>query len=214
MSKSNNFDNSSDFNNSKKMLVIHTCCAPCSSLPIVLFDNIEPFINIGLDISEVPNVLYYFYNPNIQPFEEYAIRRDELEKYAAAKNVELVVEEGTEAQWDNYVVGFESEKEGRLRCEKCFEMRLAQTFRYAQKINADYVATVMSISPHKKTEIINRIGKELESQFCNYEQTTKPIEFLCFNFKKNDGFLKSTQISREHNMYRQKYCGCKYSIRK
>ncbi len=195
---------------SNKTLVIHTCCAPCSSLPIVLFDSIEPFTNIGLDINKVPNVLYYFYNPNIQPFEEYAIRRDELEKYAKAKDVDLVVEEGSEADWNDYIAGFEGEKEGGARCEKCFEMRLAQAFTYAQKINADYVATVMSISPHKKTDIINRIGKELESKF----STIKPIEFLCFNFKKNDGFLKSTQISREHNMYRQKYCGCKYSIRK
>ncbi len=194
--------------NNNKTLVIHTCCAPCSSLPIVLFDSIEPFVNIGLELSEIPNVVYYFYNPNIQPISEYTIRRDELEKYAAAKNVELVIYEtdNGEKQWDDYVAGFESEKEGGLRCEKCFEMRLAQTFKYAQNINADYVATVMSISPHKNTNTINRIGKTLETQFEN-------IEFICFNFKKQDGFLKSTKISREHNMYRQKYCGCKYSIR-
>ncbi len=191
---------------SNKTLVIHTCCAPCSSLPIVLFESIEPFVNIGLELSEVPNVVYYFYNPNIQPFEEYAIRRDELYKYAEAKNVCLVVEEGSEMQWDDYVASFESEKEGGARCEKCFEMRLVQTFKYAKQINADYVATVMSISPHKNTDMINIIGKSLESQF-------DAVEFLCFNFKKNDGFLKSTQISREYGMYRQKYCGCKYSIR-
>ncbi len=194
---------------STKTLVMHTCCAPCSSLPIVLFDSIEPFVNIGLSIEQVPNVVYYFYNPNIQPIEEYAIRRDELKKYAIAKNVDLVVYETDdgEKQWDDFVAGFEAEKESGARCEKCFEMRLLSAFEYAKKINADYVATVMSISPHKNTNTINRIGKALEAQF-------QGIEFLCFNFKKQDGFLKSTQISREYGMYRQKYCGCKYSIRK
>ncbi len=221
---------------STKTLVLHTCCAPCSSLPMILFDEVKPFTDIGLSLETVPNIIYYFHNPNIYPFDEYAIRRDELIRYANEKNVSLVVDENDESnenieclasdkkeilkgniissqkyehistKWHEYIKGLEDEPEKGLRCEKCFEYRLLATFEYAKKINADYVATVMSISPHKKTDTINKIGKSLESKFDG-------IEFLCFNFKKNNGFLRTTELSRENNLYRQKYCGCKYAMR-
>ncbi len=192
---------------SDKTLVIHTCCAPCSSLPIMLFDEMKIFYDINLEIDQIPNIIYYFYNPNIHPKEEYIIRRDELLRFAKEKNIHLVIEEDdNSSKWENAIEGFESEPEKGKRCEKCFELRLHKTFEYAKKIKGNYVATVMSISPHKNTDTINSIGKSLENKF-------NDIEFICFNFKKNDGFLKTTKISKEHNLYRQKYCGCKYSIR-
>ena len=192
---------------SDKTLVIHTCCAPCSSLPIILFDEMETFSDINLEIDQIPNIIYYFYNPNIHPKEEYIIRRDELLRFAKEKNINLVIEEDdNSSKWNNAIEGFENEPEKGKRCEKCFELRLHKTFEYAKKIKGNYVATVMSISPHKNTDTINNIGKSLENKFDG-------IEFICFNFKKNDGFLKTTKISKEHNLYRQKYCGCKYSIR-
>ena len=97
------------------------------------------------------------------------------------------------------------EKEGGKRCLKCFKLRLEKTAQYAKEHNFDYFCTTLTISPHKNTQNINKIGKELEKK---YEKT-----FLDRNFKKNDGFKKSLEISKENNLFRQTYCGCEYSIR-
>ncbi|MFC2140453.1 epoxyqueuosine reductase QueH, partial [Candidatus Auribacterota bacterium] len=111
-----------------------------------------------------------------------------------------------ENSWNEAVKGYEHAKEGEERCKLCFQYRLNQVAKQASSYKFDYFATTLTLSPLKNTEIINRIGKEVE---LSYPSTT----YFPSNFKKEDGFKKSCERSREYNLYRQNYCGCLYSKR-
>lgn len=174
-----------------KRILIHICCAPCASY------SFEKLILDGY------NPVGFFYNPNIFPLEEYNRRRDELFKFFNIKKYELIIEEAPSAVWFEAVKGLEQEKEGGKRCEVCFKLRLEQTAIFAKKNNFDGFTTVLTISPHKNAAVINKIGKELEEKH--------KICFIEENFKKNDGFKKSLEYSKEFGLYRQNYCGCAYS---
>jgi len=176
-----------------KNILAHVCCAPCSTY------SFEKLISGGF----AP--VGFFYNPNIHPEEEYNRRLEELVKFAEFKNYPLIVQEDSSEIWFEAVKGLEEEKEGGSRCERCFRLRLEKTAIYAKENNFDGFTTVLTISPHKNSAVINQIGKELSEKFGIY--------FLEENFKKNEGFKKSLELSKEYNLYRQSYCGCVFSHR-
>jgi len=175
-----------------KKIILHACCAPCASYPIkkLIEDNYEPVV--------------FFYNPNIYPLEEYNIRKNELEKYCAKIKVEFFEENYEPEKFYKAIEGYENEPEKGLRCEKCFYLRLLKTASFAVKNNIDCFTTTLTVSPHKNSAQIFSIAKEIQQK--------TGVEFIEYNFKKQDGFKISRQIAKENNMYAQKYCGCKYSI--
>ncbi|MBQ4558102.1 MAG: epoxyqueuosine reductase QueH [Clostridia bacterium] len=179
-----------------KKLLLHSCCGPCSS-------------GVLEDLCKEYDVTIYFYNPNIFPLEEY-IKRLEAQKQLLLElnnlgyDIKLVEAEYNQEDFDNVVKGLENCKEGGDRCTKCFELRLDNTCKYAKNNNYDIFTTTMSVSPHKNFELLNSIGEELSKKY--------NIDYLWANFKKNNGYLKSINNSKKYNIYRQNYCGCRYSV--
>jgi len=174
----------------KKKLLLHTCCAPCA--PHVIETLRKDF-----------DVCSFFYNPNIHPLEEYQLRLEEIKGYLETLSVELLVGEYDANRWFRAVSGMEHEKEGGRRCEVCYRIRLEKTVSLAQEKGFQQVTTTLSVSPHKKANIINRIGRELTG--------AGDVIFYEADFKKSDGFKKSCEMSKKHGFYRQNYCGCIYS---
>ena len=176
-----------------KEIVLHACCAPCASYPIQLLikDNFRPVV--------------FFYNPNIYPFEEYKIRRDELKRYCEKKSVDFFEDEYCPDDYYNVIKGYESEPEKGQRCSLCFNLRLYKTALFAIKKDIKYFTTTLSVSPHKNSKQNFEQGKIIEAK--------TGVEFLEYDFKKHDGFKISRMIAKENNMYAQKYCGCRFSIR-
>ncbi|MCK7514867.1 MAG: epoxyqueuosine reductase QueH [Desulfobacterales bacterium] len=147
----------------------------------------------------------FFYNPNIHPTEECQRRLEELVLLAEQRNFKVFVKQETPEIWLEAVKGYENEPERGSRCAICFKLRLEETAKFAVQNGFDLFTTTLTISPHKNSQIINKIGKELESKY--------GIRFLEENFKKQDGFKKSLELSQKYNLYRQEYCGCKFSVR-
>jgi epoxyqueuosine reductase len=182
----------------KKTLLLHSCCAPCSTVAIERLNN-EFEITV------------YFYNPNIYPIEEYNKRKNEqinfINNYNLRNKMEIKFIDGDYNDKDFYkaIVGYENEPEMGMRCERCIELRLETSAKLAININVEKFATTLSISPYKDTKSINEIGNKMANKY--------NISFLENNFKEDDGYKKSIEISKDYSIYRQKYCGCKYSIR-
>ena len=177
-----------------KKIVLHACCAPCASYPIkkLIEDNYEPVV--------------FFYNPNIFPFKEYEIRRKELQKYCQLINIEYFEDKYNIKEFYKQIQGLEKEPEKGKRCSACFNLRLLKTANFAKSKGIECFTTTLTVSPHKNS---NQIFKEAETI-----QEKTGVQFVEYNFKKQDGFKISRQIAREHNMYTQKYCGCEFSIAK
>ena len=175
----------------KPKLLLHSCCGPCSS-------------SVLQKICEYFDVCVLFYNPNIYPLEEYNKRKQEQIKLLKSLNINLMDVEYDENNFLNNIVGLENEKEGGARCNKCFLIRLEKTAMLAKNNGFDYFCTTLTVSPHKNATIINTIGKALEEKYC--------IKFLPSDFKKENGYLNSIILSKEYNLYRQNYCGCKFSL--
>ena len=175
----------------KPTLLLHSCCAPCSSY---VLEYLEPFFEI--------TVLYY--NPNIEPKEEYLKRKEEQINFIKKvhPNIKILDIEYDNTIYNNEIKGLEHEKEGGSRCYKCYKLRMEKTAFLAQN-NYEYFGTTLTVSPHKNATYINEIGKQLEQKY----QT----KFLISDFKKNEGYKRSIVLSKEYNLYRQNYCGCKYS---
>ena len=178
----------------KEKLVVHTCCGVCMSYPRTILEDYDS--------------IFYFYNPNIYPIEEYKRRRDEFINYADSLGIKTYVEEEDNAvsNWYNDIKGFENEPEKGARCSICFKHRIKRAFEYAKNIDAKYVTTVMTVSPHKNSKVIEMIGNSLADEY-------KEIKYLHFDFKKKDGFKKTNIIANNAGLYRQNYCGCEFSIR-
>lgn len=173
----------------KKML-LHSCCGPCSTQVIEVLKN-----DYQLTI--------YYYNPNIDTEEEYLHRLSEEKRYCKEVGIE-VVEDGYDAnEFLVAVKGLEKEREGGARCPVCFRLRLEKTAEKAKKDGFDCFGTTLTVSPHKNAEIINAIGLEVGKE--------KGIEFIEGNYKKQDGYKKSIELSKKYNLYRQNYCGCSFS---
>lgn len=176
----------------RKKLVAHTCCAVCMCYPSTILEGYD--------------TVFYFYNPNIYPNDEYERRKKEFIEYTSKNNINIFIEDTNAEDWYKDIAGFEKEKEGGERCKICFKHRLMKTFEYAKSINADLVTTVMTVSPHKNSSVILDIGLSLANKYEN-------IEYLNIDFKKKDGFKKNNILANNFGLYRQNYCGCKYSIR-
>ena len=173
----------------KPKLLLHCCCAPCSSAVI---ERISKFFDIT----------FFFYNPNIYPQKEYEQRKSEFSKL----NVQVAELGYNHAEFLAWATGLENEIEGGERCQVCIRKRMEKAFEYAKINNFDVVTTTLSISPHKDSEYINKTGEELEGIY--------GVKYLHADFKKENGYLRSIQICREKGIYRQDYCGCEFSINK
>ncbi len=173
-----------------RSLLIHTCCAPCVSYVYELF-------------ADTHYVSVFYYNPNISPRDEYDRRLAELVRYAVYKGFALFVGNYDVRGWTARVKKHRYLGERSERCWECYRIRLEGSFEKAKEMGIASVTTSLSISPHKDAEMINRIGKELEGVY--------GIRFLEGDYKKNDGYRKSVELSRKHGFYRQNYCGCIYS---
>lgn len=182
-----------DAGGERPRLLLHLCCAPCSSYVIDL-------------LSEHFDLLLYFYDPNIHPKEEYERRRDEAKVHANKKGIEFVEGPYDVERWFEMTKGHEADREKGERCRICYEMRMAEAARFGKKRGCGYFATVLSISPHKDAALINEAGFALSEKI--------GIGYLPADFKKKEGFKKSVEMSREMGFYRQDYCGCVYSQRK
>lgn len=177
--------------NTDKKILLHACCGICSSYPISYLKD------IGYD------VVVYFYNPNIYPEEEYQKRLDAEKTLCEHFNCELVIGNYEPKIYYDYVKGLENEPEKGLRCDKCFELRLENSAKLARQMNIREFTTSMVISPHKNYEKLTQIGNRIAEKY--------DLRYLSTNFRKNDGFLKTNQISKSLNLYRQNYCGCKFA---
>ena len=176
-------------------LLLHSCCGPCSSY---VLDVLTKHFDVTL----------LYYNPNIYPSEEYQKRLAEqlrlLDEMPFEKSVSYMACEYDEGEFLKAAKGLESEREGGVRCEKCFRLRLNKTAFEAQKNGFDYFTTTLSVSPHKNAQMLNEIGKELEKEY--------GVKYLYADFKKKDGYKKSVKLSEEYNLYRQDYCGCRFAL--
>ncbi len=175
-------------------LLLHSCCAPCSSYVLEYLSN---YFHISV----------FFYNPNISSEDEYYKRRDEQKKFIDSIDTKYPIIFFDEAynpeEFYDSVKGLEKEKEGGKRCFKCFELRLDKTAQMAEKNSFDYFCTTLSISPLKNSNKINEIGENLEKIY--------KAKFLRSDFKKKNGYKRSVELSKLHNLYRQNYCGCIFS---
>lgn len=178
----------------KHSILLHSCCAPCSSHVISVLKDY-------FDIT----ILYY--NPNISPIQEYEKRKQEQINFIKQLDCGIKI---MDCDYDNDVYeecikGLENEKEGGARCLKCFRLRLEKTAKLASINNFDYFCTTLTVSPYKNSQVINSIGKELMDIY--------NVKWLYSDFKKEEGYKHSIALSKQYNLYRQDYCGCIYSIR-
>lgn len=175
-------------------LLLHSCCAPCSSYVLEYLTN---YFEITI----------LFYNPNISSKYEYEKRLNELKRLVNEmphKNKIKIIE----VEYDNKVFfemakGLEKLPEGGERCFKCYQLRLEEAARYAKKHNFDYFTTTLSISPHKNANKLNEIGEDLQKEY--------EINYLYADFKKKGGYQRSIELSKKYDLYRQDFCGCIYS---
>lgn len=177
-------------------LFLHSCCAPCSSY---VLEYLSPYFQIT----------DFFYNPNISPREEYRKRADELKQLIDQMPLvhKPVFQEGEYAPEEFFQMakGLEDVPEGGERCFRCYRMRMEEAARLAAEGGYDYFTTTLTISPLKNAQKINEIGEELEKIY--------QVRHLPSDFKKKNGYKRSTDLSREYGLYRQNYCGCVFSKR-
>ena len=176
----------------KPCVLLHICCAP---------DSTATFEQLAPDYE----VVGFFHNDNLFPPEEYALRLANAEKAAAALGFTLEPCDYQPAAWDEAVRGLESEPEKGRRCAACFRYNLTAAALRAQALGIPHFTTTLTISPHKSSALIFEIGNEIGR--------TTGVEFLEIDFKKKGGFQRSLEMTRELGLYRQNYCGCKYSLR-
>lgn len=178
----------------KPALLLHACCAPCASY---VLEYLSAYFKITL----------FFYNPNIDPAEEYARRLAELERFCEqapfAQGIALWPAPYDPENFTAAATGLEDAPEGGPRCQKCFRLRLERTAQLAREQGFDYFTTTLSISPHKNAQLLNQLGEELAQ--------TYGVAYLCSDFKKREGYKRSITLSQEYGLYRQDYCGCRFS---
>ena len=195
-------DRTAEALSAKPSLLLHACCAPCSSYVI---EYLASYFDISI----------YYYNPNIHPRKEYERRLHELETFlpqfppSLENRVRLIRADYDESEFEEAVRVAEnpelaSEAERGERCRRCYELRMKRAYEYARAHSFDWFTTTLSISPFKDADKINGIGEILEA--------SGGPRFLTSDFKKRNGFKRSLEISKEYGMYRQDYCGCKYSL--
>lgn len=175
----------------KPRLLLQSCCGPCSTYVL-------SYLTQYFDIT----LLYY--NPNIQPREEYDLRLANQRKVLAAMPEVHIMECSYDGEaYNEAVQGLEAEPEGGARCTACFQLRLEETARRAAEGKFDYFCTTLTVSPHKDAQRINAIGQALGERY--------GVQWLPSDFKKREGYKESIRLSQELGLYRQDYCGCLYS---
>ena len=176
-------------------ILLHSCCGPCSTCCIER-------------LSEYFKITVFYYNPNIYPEEEYYKRKevelDFIKKYTSKYKIEFLDCDYEPEKYDEVVRGFEYCREGGERCYRCYRLRLEETAIKAKENNFDYFTTTLSVSPHKNSKWINEIGFMLEDKY--------DMKFLPSDFKKKNGYKRSIELCEKYCLYRQNYCGCKYSL--
>lgn len=177
----------------KPKLLLHSCCGPCSSYVIT-------YLKDYFDIT----ILYY--NPNIEPYEEYEKRKTEQIKLINELNIPSLSLMDTEYEnniYREYVKGYEDNPEGGSRCHLCYELRLKKTVELAKINGFEYFGTTLTVSPYKNASILNMLGEKLSKEY--------NVLWLYSDFKKKDGYKKSIELSKKYELYRQDYCGCLFS---
>ena len=176
----------------KPSLLLHSCCAPCSSYVLEYLQNYF-------------KITVLFYNPNMIDLEEFEKRYQEQVKInkSISCEIDLIKVDYTSDEFFEKIKGLENHREGGLRCDACFELRLEEAASYAKKYGFDYFTTTLSISPLKNSAHLNSIGQKLALQY--------DTKYLFSDFKKKNGYKRSVELSRENELYRQDYCGCIYS---
>ena len=180
----------------KPTLLLHVCCGPCFTIP---YEILKDYFKITI----------IYNNSNIYPEAEYHRRLNELKTYLKdiSADIDLVEFPYDYLTYIEYLKPYGDMPEGHERCRVCFRKRLTFGFQYAADHNFDYYGTVMTISRYKNAQDLNKIGRELQTQFPS-------VKWLDADFKKNDGYEKSLLIIKEHEMYLQEYCGCEFSYNK
>lgn len=180
--------------NSKPKLLLHACCGVCSS---AVLERLYPYFDITI----------LFYNPNIYPKAEYYKRLETQKEIINKMNLDVDILETNynNEEFTKISKGLEKEKEGGSRCAKCYHLRLEKTAILAKKHDFEYFCTTLSVSPYKDAEKLNKIGKILEEKY--------QIKYLYSDFKKKEGYKRSTELAKQYNLYRQNYCGCEYSLK-
>ena len=180
----------------KKTLLLHACCAPCSSY---VLEYLSKYFDITL----------FFYNPNIYPEEEFRFREDELRRLIGEmplpSGVNIISGRYEPSEFFDIARGYEELPEGDERCRRCYALRLEESARAAKEGGFDYFCTTLSISPYKNAEWLNTIGKETSEKY--------GVGYLFSDFKKKNGYKRSIELSEQYSLYRQDYCGCVFSKR-
>lgn len=175
-------------------LLLHSCCGPCSSYVLSY-------------LSDYFKITVLYYNPNISPYDEYKKRLTEqiklINEMQSKNKIDLLECEYDHDMFLNISKGLENEPERGARCSKCYYMRLEYTAKRAKELGYDYFGTTLSVSPYKDAKRLNKYGAFLEQKY--------DIKYLYSDFKKKNGYKKSIELSKKYNLYRQNYCGCKFS---
>ena len=187
-------------------VLLHTCCAPCSSAIIeaMMKNGITPVI--------------YYCNPNIYPREEYEIRKNECTRYAESLGLEIIDADYDHEDWLEAVRGLESEPERGGRCLKCFKLRLLRTAGYARSRGIKVITTTLASSRWKSLDQINEAGNRAVDVSRIEENNIPPDDRQVIwwdqNWRKNGLQERRLQIIKEYDFYNQLYCGCEFSLRK
>ena len=178
--------------NTRPTLMLHACCAPCSSHVLML-------------LKEYFDITIFYSNDNIYPEAEYDKRLEEIKRFAnlISTDIKVINDPYNASDYYEAIKGYEHLGEKSERCYKCYKLRLEKSVKKAKELGFDYFTTTLSISPHKNSDWINEIGYDLEAKY--------NVKYLYSNFKKEEGYKDSINLSKEYNLYRQDYCGCVYS---
>lgn len=175
-------------------LLLHTCCAPCSSAVIEYLANYF-------------NITVYYYNPNISPESEYLKRKNEqikfLNTFKSKNKLDYIDADYNYNDFLEIAKGYEEIPEGGERCFRCYNLRMESTALKAKELGYDFFGTTLTVSPYKNSNKLNEIGSILEKKY--------DIKYLYSDFKKKEGYKRSIELSKKYNLYRQDYCGCIYS---
>jgi predicted adenine nucleotide alpha hydrolase (AANH) superfamily ATPase len=174
-------------------LLLHVCCAPCSARALE-------------ELSRAFSLRLFFFNPNIFPEREFALRLGALRRFLMKpplyREIPLIVPEYDRAEFAELSAGLESEPEGGERCRKCFALRLRRTAEEARRLGLPYAATSLTVGKQKNAALINGTGEAAAAEY--------GVRWLPADFKKRGGYERSLELSREYGLYRQSYCGCEY----
>lgn len=177
----------------RKPLLLHVCCGPCATAVV---EKLSPDYDLTL----------FWFNPNIQPPEEFQRRLQAARDLAQRLGLTLLIQTGGEDEFAGLAKGLEELPEGEERCRRCYELRLRRAMQAAQELDTPCVAATLSISPHKPADTINAVGRRLALEL--------GIGFVEADFKQDGGFQRSVELSKGFGLYRQDYCGCIFSRRR